>query len=82
MSQLASIHGTGVKADVRGRGRTEWPFGGPIGTVHTRKIGHFTGFLRDISEAGRSNSGVFQLRVPLLVNLSQKNTLLDAHFTF
>ena len=33
----------GVKADVRGRGRTEWPFGGPIGTVHTRKIGHFTG---------------------------------------
>ena len=37
MSQLASIHGTGVKADVRGRGRTEWPFGGPIGTVHTRK---------------------------------------------
>jgi len=34
----------GVKADVRGRGRTEWPFGGPIGTVHTRKIGHFTGF--------------------------------------
>ena len=37
MSQLASIHGTGVKADVRGRGRTEWSFGGPIGTVHTRK---------------------------------------------
>ena len=44
VSQLASIHGTGVKADVRGRGRTEWPFGGPIGTVNTRKICHFTGF--------------------------------------
>ena len=82
MSQPASIHGTGVKADVRGRGRTEWPFGGPIGTVHTRKICHFAGFRRDISEARRSNSGVFQLQVPLLVNLIQKNTLLEAHFTF
>ena len=44
VSQPVSIHGTGVKADVRGRGRTEWSFGGPIGTVHTRKIGHFAGF--------------------------------------
>ena len=44
VSQPASIHGTGVKTDVRGRGRTEWSFGGPIGTVDTRKIGHFAGF--------------------------------------
>ena len=32
---LAPVRCPGRK--VRGRGRTEWPFGGPIGTVHTRK---------------------------------------------